>query len=58
MKTVGEGIGLWGGKSSYIPIRKMYNTPRPNGHPRPVVDLEPHYEATHYSFDVSGPAAG
>ncbi|KAL7418647.1 hypothetical protein Q5752_007106 [Cryptotrichosporon argae] len=48
-------VGMWAGKSSYVPIRKMYNTPRPDGRPRPVVDLEPHYEATHYSFELDRP---
>ncbi|ORY25529.1 hypothetical protein BCR39DRAFT_543890 [Naematelia encephala] len=41
---------LWRAVSSYEPIRKMYNTPRPDGHPRPVVDLEAHYENTRHWF--------
>jgi hypothetical protein len=31
----------------------MYNTLRPDGKPRPVIDLEGHYESTHHAFDVS-----
>ena len=44
---------MWLGKSSYLPVRKMYETPRPDGKARPVIDLEPHYENTHHQFDVS-----
>ena len=43
----------WQGSSSYDGVRKMYKNPLPSGHPRPVIDLEPHYEATHYAFNVS-----
>jgi hypothetical protein len=30
----------------------MYATLRPDGTPRPVMDLEPHYENTHHFFNV------
>lgn len=43
-------LQMWQAKSSYVPIRRMYSTPKPDGHPRPVLDLEPHYEATHHWF--------
>lgn len=45
----------WSGSACYEPIRKMYNTMCPKGLPRPVIDLEPHYEATHHSFDLARP---
>jgi hypothetical protein len=43
------------GNLSYVPIRKMYATSRPDGTPRPVMDLEPHYENTHHFFNVRVP---
>ena len=43
---------MWLARSSYDPIRKMYSTPTPKGGPRPVMDLEPHYENTHHFFSV------
>ncbi|KAK1925242.1 hypothetical protein DB88DRAFT_257238 [Papiliotrema laurentii] len=46
---------LWRAMSSYVPIRKMYATPRPDGRPRPVLDLEPHYENTHHWFREGHP---
>lgn len=46
-------IDMWFARNSYIPVRQMYSHSLPNGKPRPVIDLEPHYEATHYHFDVS-----
>jgi hypothetical protein len=46
---------LWRGMSSYIPIRLMYNALRPDGNPRPVIDLEPHYENTHHWFTHGQP---
>jgi hypothetical protein len=30
----------------------MYNTPKKDGTPRPVIDLEPHYDNTPYGFQV------
>jgi hypothetical protein len=47
-----KNVKMWRSRSPYLPIRQMYNTPRPDGRPRPVIDLEPHYEATHYKFNV------
>ena len=41
---------MWNGSGSYESIRKMYATLAPNGKPRPVLDLEAHYEATHHWF--------
>ncbi|RSH83833.1 hypothetical protein EHS25_005448 [Saitozyma podzolica] len=46
-----KNVKMWRSRSPYLPIRQMYNTPRPDGRPRPVIDLEPHYEATHYKFN-------
>jgi hypothetical protein len=46
-------INMWQGTKPYVPLRIMYNTMRPDGRPRPVIDLEPHYESTHYMFNVS-----
>ena len=46
-------MAIWKGSGSYEPIRKMYAAMRPNGKPRPVIDLEPHYEATHHWFTYS-----
>lgn len=43
---------MWQGTKPYVPVRMMYATMRPNGSPRPVIDLEPHYESTHYMFNV------
>lgn len=40
---------LWYSKSSYIPMRQMYAARRRDGRPRPVLDLEAHYESTHVS---------
>lgn len=48
-------VDMWHAKSSYEAIRKMYATLRPDGRPRPVMDLEAHYENTHYWFAVSLP---
>lgn len=46
---IGEALELWKGAASYEPIRKMYNTLRPDGKPRPCIDLEPHYDGhTHH----------
>lgn len=42
-------LPLWFARSSYVPLRKMYDN-RPI---RPVMDLEPHYENTHHFFNVS-----
>jgi hypothetical protein len=42
---------MWQAKSSYVPVRRMYAATRPDGRPRPVMDLEPHYEATHHWFN-------
>ena len=47
------GIPVWMARSSYDPIRKMYATPKKGGGIRPVMDLEAHYENTHYCFRVS-----
>jgi hypothetical protein len=44
---------MWHARSPYIPVRRMYATLRSDGRPRPVIDLEPHYENTHYYFAVS-----
>lgn len=44
---------LWYSKSSYLPIRQMYAARTKDGKPRPVLELEAHYEATHHWFDVS-----
>jgi hypothetical protein len=44
---------MWQGTKPYVPVRMMYKTMRPDGSPRPVIDLEPHYESTHYMFNVS-----
>jgi hypothetical protein len=41
----------WQGSSSYAPIRTMYECG--DGVIKPVIDLEPHYEATHHAFNVS-----
>lgn len=49
---------MWLARSSYVPIRKMYNTVSPEGRPRPVLDLEPHYENTHHFFSVSSEVSG
>jgi hypothetical protein len=46
-------INMWQGTKPYVPVRMMYDTLRPDGTPRPVIDLEPHYESTHYMFNVS-----
>jgi hypothetical protein len=46
-------INMWQGTKPYLPVRMMYETMRPDGSPRPVIDLEPHYESTHYMFNVS-----
>ncbi len=45
-----SSLQMWQAKSSYVPIRRMYSNLRPDGQPRPVLDLEPHYEATHHWF--------
>jgi hypothetical protein len=44
---------MWQGTKPYVPVRMMYEAMRPDGSPRPVIDLEPHYESTHYMFNVS-----
>lgn len=44
---------MWFARSSYVPVRKMYGTRDKQGNPRPVMDLEPHYENTHHFFSVS-----
>jgi hypothetical protein len=49
----GGGMPMWFARSSYVPIRKMYETMRKDGKPRPVIDLEAHYENTHHWFSVS-----
>jgi hypothetical protein len=46
-------INMWQGTKPYVPVRMMYETMRPDGSPRPVIDLEPHYESTHHMFNVS-----
>lgn len=51
-QTGAGGLDMWFARSSYVPIRRMYSTPRPDGRPRPVMDLEPHYENTHHFFNV------
>ena len=43
---------MWQARSSYIPIRKMYQTQKKGGGFRPVMDLEAHYENTHHFFQV------
>lgn len=42
------GITAWRAKSSYIPVRLMYEQKTKDGKPRPVMDLEGHYESTPY----------
>jgi len=54
-QTGAGNLSMWYARSCYVPIRKMYATPRPDGKPRPVMDLEPHYENTHHFFNVRGP---
>ncbi|KAL7418636.1 hypothetical protein Q5752_007094 [Cryptotrichosporon argae] len=52
----GKGsVNMWKCRNSYEPVRKMYATPRPDGKPRPVLDLEPHYENIHEWFNLNGP---
>ncbi|GFZ51157.1 hypothetical protein JCM24511_08915 [Saitozyma sp. JCM 24511] len=36
-------------------VREMYETSGKDGSLRPVIDLEPHYESTHYSFKPEEP---
>jgi len=48
-----HAVPNWFSTSSYLPVRKMYANATPAGTPRPVIDLEPHYESTHHAFDVS-----
>lgn len=48
----GMGWDMWSPTSSYLPIRQMYNTMKKDGTPRPVIDLEPHYDNTPYGFQV------
>lgn len=43
---------MWYARSSYVPVRKMYHSVGPDGRPRPVMDLEAHYENTHHWFTV------
>ncbi|WWD01007.1 hypothetical protein V866_007945 [Kwoniella sp. B9012] len=49
---------MWQASNSYLPVRTMYSTMRPNGKPRPVIDLEGHYEATHHAFNPANPIWG
>jgi hypothetical protein len=43
---------MWHAKSPYLAIRQMYSNRRRDGRPRPVIDLEAHYENTHHWFQV------
>jgi hypothetical protein len=49
----GVQMPMWYARSGYIPVRKMYETRKKDGRPRPVIDLEAHYENTHHWFTVS-----
>lgn len=53
--TKEQALLHWRGSSPYEAIRKMYNNPRSDGTPRPVIDLEAHYEATHHAFTYDLP---
>jgi hypothetical protein len=46
----GDEFSIWQGSGPYEPIRAMFATVGPNGKPRPVLDLEAHYEALHHWF--------
>ncbi|BEI82007.1 hypothetical protein CcaverHIS002_0211670 [Cutaneotrichosporon cavernicola] len=52
---LGVTDSLWYSKSSYIPMRKMYAARRRDGRPRPVLDLEAHYESAHHWFSEKYP---
>ncbi|KAM0753520.1 hypothetical protein T439DRAFT_377708 [Meredithblackwellia eburnea MCA 4105] len=41
----------WKGTSSYLPVRHMYGKKDRHGNPRPVMDMEGHYESTPQGFD-------
>jgi hypothetical protein len=49
----GVQMPMWYARSGYVPVRKMYETRKKDGTPRPVIDLEAHYENTHHWFTVS-----
>jgi hypothetical protein len=50
-----HSVPNWFSTSCYMPVRTMYKNAEKvkGGKLRPVIDLEPHYESTHHSFDVS-----
>lgn len=50
-----HSVPNWFSTSCYLPVRTMYKNAEKvkGGKLRPVIDLEPHYESTHHSFDVS-----
>ncbi|KAK8843944.1 hypothetical protein IAR55_006736 [Kwoniella newhampshirensis] len=49
-RTGEKRLPRWFARSSYIPIRKMYATKDKSGRPRPIMDMEPHYENTRMGF--------
>ncbi|RSH90754.1 hypothetical protein EHS25_009929 [Saitozyma podzolica] len=51
----GVQMPMWYARSGYVPVRKMYETRKKDGTPRPVIDLEAHYENTHHWFTFTKP---
>ncbi|KAM0753517.1 hypothetical protein T439DRAFT_322412 [Meredithblackwellia eburnea MCA 4105] len=50
-----ELMPSWRATYSYQAIRHMYGKLGPDGKPRPVQDLENHYESTNYGFSYDNP---